>query len=47
VVFVTIAIRNISLHPLLKFALAVLIAVPLCFALANFIRQLPLAKKIL
>jgi glucan biosynthesis protein C len=47
VVLVTIAIRNISLYPLLKFALAVMIAVPLCFALGNFIRQLPLAKRIL
>ncbi len=47
VVLVAIAIRNISLYPLLKFALAVLIAIPLCFALGNFIRQLPLAKQIL
>ncbi len=47
VVLVTIAMRNISLYPLLKFALAVFIAVPLCFALANFIRNLPLAKRIL
>jgi hypothetical protein len=46
-VLVAIAIRNINLYPLLKFALAVLIAVPLCFALGNFIRQLPLAKRIL
>jgi fucose 4-O-acetylase-like acetyltransferase len=46
-VLVAIAIRNISLYPLLKFALAVLIAVPLCFTLGNFIRQLPLAKRIL
>jgi fucose 4-O-acetylase-like acetyltransferase len=46
-VFVAIVIRNINLYPLLKFALAGLIAVPLCFALANFIRQLPLAKRIL
>jgi len=47
VVLVAIAMRNISLYPLLKFALAVMIAVPLCFALGNFIRQLPLAKRIL
>jgi glucan biosynthesis protein C len=47
VVLVTLAMRNISLYHLLKFALAVLIAVPLCFALGNFIRQLPLAKRIL
>lgn len=47
VVLVTLAMRNISLYPLLKFALAVLIAVPLCFAFGNFIRQLPLARRIL
>jgi hypothetical protein len=47
VVLVAIAIRNTNLYPLLKFALASLIAVPLCFALGNFIRQLPSARKIL
>jgi len=47
VVLVTLAMRNISLYPFLKFALAVLIAVPMCFASGNFIRQLPLAKRIL
>jgi fucose 4-O-acetylase-like acetyltransferase len=47
VVLLAIAIRNISIYPLLKFALAVLIAVPLCFALANVVRQLPLARRIL
>jgi glucan biosynthesis protein C len=47
IILVAIAIRNINLHPLLKFALAVLISVPLCFALANIIRQLPLARRIL
>jgi glucan biosynthesis protein C len=47
IILVAIAIRNISLYPLLKFALAVLISVPLCFALANVVRQLPLARRIL
>ncbi|MFZ2149493.1 MAG: acyltransferase family protein [Sedimentisphaerales bacterium] len=46
-VLVALANRNITLYPLLKFALAVLIAVPLCFALGNLIRQLPLARRIL
>ncbi|MHC4190985.1 MAG: acyltransferase family protein [Planctomycetota bacterium] len=46
-VLLALAIRNITLYPLLKFALAGLIAVPLCFALGNFIRQLPLARRIL
>jgi glucan biosynthesis protein C len=47
IILVAIAIRNISLYPLLKFALAVLIAVPLCFALSNIIRKMPLARRIL
>lgn len=46
-VLVTLALRNLSLHPLLKFALAVLIVIPLCFALGNVVRQLPLARRIL
>ena len=47
IILVAIAMRNISLYPLLKFVLAAVIAVPLCFTLGNFIRQLPLAKRIL
>ena len=47
VILVAIAIRNISLYPLLKFALAVMISVPLCFSLSNIIRKLPLARRIL
>jgi glucan biosynthesis protein C len=47
IILVAILIRNISLYPLLKFALAVLISVPFCFALADFVRQLPLARRIL
>ena len=47
IVLLTLAIRNITLYPLLKFALAGPIAILLCFALGNFIRQLPLARRIL
>jgi fucose 4-O-acetylase-like acetyltransferase len=47
VVLVAVALRDIRLYPLLKFALAVLIALPLCFALANVIRKLPPARRIL
>jgi surface polysaccharide O-acyltransferase-like enzyme len=47
VVFLTLAIRNVQMFPLLKFGLTVLIVVPLCFALGNLIRQLPLARRIL
>ncbi|MHC4354212.1 MAG: acyltransferase family protein, partial [Planctomycetota bacterium] len=46
-VLFTLAIRNITLYPLLKFALTGLICVPLCFALGNIIRNLPLARRIL
>ena len=46
-VLLTLAIRNITLYPLLKFALVGPIAILLCFALGNFIRQLPLARQIL
>ncbi len=47
VILVAIAIRNINLYPLLKFILAVLISVPLCFGIGNIIRKLPLARRIL
>ncbi len=47
VILVAIAIRNISLYPLLKFALAIVISMPLCFGLGNIIRKLPLARRIL
>jgi len=47
VILVAIAIRNISLYPLLKFALAVMISMPLGFGLDNIIRKLPLARRIL
>ena len=47
VVLLTLAIRNVSLYPLLKFALAGLICVPLCFVLGSVIRKLPRARKIL
>ena len=47
IILVALAIRSITLCPLLKFTLAVLISVPLCFALSNVIRKLPLARRIL
>lgn len=47
VVLLTLAARDIRLYPLLKFALAALVIVPLCFALGNAIRNLPLARRIL
>jgi len=46
-VLLALSIRNVTLSPLLKLAVASLIAVPLCFALGNLIRKLPLARNIL
>ena len=47
IILVALAIRNVTLYPLLKFVMAVAISAPLCFALSNVIRKLPLAKRIL
>jgi glucans biosynthesis protein C len=46
-VTVTLQLRSLELHPLLKFALAALIAVPLCFAIGGLVRRLPYADKVL
>ena len=40
-------LRNVDLYPLLKFGLAVLIALPLCFVLSNLIRKLPYTDRVL
>jgi len=47
IILVALAIRSITLYPLMKFALAVMISVPVCFGLSNIIRKLPLARRIL
>ena len=47
IILVALAMKSITLYPLLKFALVAAISVPLCFAVANVIRKLPLAKRIL
>ena len=41
-----LVLRNVELHPLLKFGLAALIAVPLCFVLGNLIRKSPYADRV-
>ncbi|MBN2133018.1 MAG: acyltransferase family protein [Sedimentisphaerales bacterium] len=46
-ILLTLAVRDLRLYALLKFALVVAIAVPLCFALAAAIRRLPAARRIL
>ena len=47
IVFVAVAMRGLGFHPLLKFVLASLISLPLCFGLSNIIRRLPYAERIL
>jgi glucan biosynthesis protein C len=47
VILFALVLRNSTLYPLLKFAAAALITIPFTFILANFLRQLPLARRIL
>ena len=42
-----LVLRNVDVYPLLKFGLAALIALPLCFVLSNLIRKLPHADRVL
>jgi len=46
-VALALAAAPIDLHPLLKFVLASLVAVPLCFALSSLVRRLPGARRVL
>jgi hypothetical protein len=47
IVFLALALRDLQLEHLLKFGLAAIIGVPLCFAVAYLVRKLPLASRIL
>ena len=46
-VLITLAMRDLTMFPLLKFALASLLAVPTCFLIAAGVRRLPGARSIL
>jgi len=46
-VLVALLLRDISLYPLLKFVLVSAITVPLCFLIGNYLRQIPLVRRIL
>jgi glucan biosynthesis protein C len=47
-VLVTLALRGFAWHPLVKFAVAVAIAVPLCFIASTLLlRRIPLMKRVL
>jgi glucans biosynthesis protein C len=47
IVFTALALRNVDVYPLLKFGLAALIGLPLCFVVSNLIRKLPYADRVL
>jgi glucan biosynthesis protein C len=47
IILFALAVRDIRLYPLLKFALAAGVTVPLSFVLAAGVRRLPLARRIL
>jgi len=47
VVLIALALREIHLEAPLKFGLAVIIGVPLCFAIAYLVRKIPLMDRIL
>jgi glucan biosynthesis protein C len=47
IVILALALRGVHLESLLKFILAALIGVPLCFALAFLVRKVPFASRIL
>jgi glucan biosynthesis protein C len=46
-IFLGLALRGVGLYPLVKFALLAPVAVSFCFLAANYIRKLPLARRIL
>jgi fucose 4-O-acetylase-like acetyltransferase len=46
IVLLALALRSIHIEQLLKFVLAAMIGVPLCFAVAYLVRKIPLADKI-
>jgi fucose 4-O-acetylase-like acetyltransferase len=47
IVSLAYSLRTVTLYPLLKYAIAVIIAVPCCFVLSAFVRMIPYAKRIL
>jgi glucan biosynthesis protein C len=47
IVLFALALRSLPIEQLLKFGLAAMIGVPLCFAVAYLVRKIPLASRIL
>ena len=46
IIWFTLTIRKIQLHPLPKYVLAAVVSIPLCFTLAHLIRKLPLVNRV-
>jgi len=46
-ILVSLGLRNVELHPLLKLALAALVSLPACFVVGGLVRRLPAADRIL
>jgi surface polysaccharide O-acyltransferase-like enzyme len=42
-----LAAQGNAFHPLLKWVLLSLVAIPVCFALSNLVRKLPYAERVL
>jgi surface polysaccharide O-acyltransferase-like enzyme len=47
ITFIALLAIGVTLYPLLKFGLAALVSVPLCFGLSSLIRRLPYTQKVL
>ncbi len=47
IIVLALSLQGIALNPLLKFALVAPLAVAICFLISNYIRKLPLARRIL
>jgi glucan biosynthesis protein C len=47
ITILALAVRHVDIHPLLKWAMLSLVAVPLCFGLSSLVRKLPYADRVL
>ena len=47
IVALAYTVRRVEIYPLLKWALASAVALPLCFGLSSLIRKLPYADRVL
>jgi glucan biosynthesis protein C len=47
ITFLAVLTAGVLIYPLLKFVLASLVSIPLCFGLSSLIRRLPYADRVL